>query len=58
MNSEGTEMFVKFVKSVPEGLTSFDYFHLLDHLSQNKLDKDLIAAIFCESKKNYFSNFS
>jgi len=50
--SQGVEKFVQFVKAVPEGLTDFDYFHLLDHISTNKLDKDLIAAIFCESKNN------
>jgi hypothetical protein len=46
----GENIFAEFVKNTPEGLSEFDYFHLLDHISQNKIDKDLIAAIFCESK--------
>ena len=45
----GTELFVNFVQNVPEDAINFDYFNLLDHISQNKIDKDLIAAIFCES---------
>ncbi len=47
--NSGIATFNKFLSSVPEGLTTFDYFVLLDHISQNKVDKDLIAAIFCES---------
>ena len=46
----GENIFAEFVKSTQEGISDFDYFHLLDHISQNKIDKDLIAAIFCESK--------
>ena len=49
-NKTGENIFAEFVKSTQEGISDFDYFHLLDHISQNKIDKDLIAAIFCESK--------
>jgi hypothetical protein len=48
--TNGKEVFTTFVKNTPEGVTDFDYFTLLDHISQNKIDRDLIAAIFCESK--------
>ncbi len=50
-DKNGKEKFVEFVNKVPEGLSNFDYFYLLEHISQNKIDKDLIAAIFCESNK-------
>ena len=49
-NQSGESVFADFVKNTPEGISNFDYFNLLDHISQNKIDKDLIAAIFCESK--------
>ncbi len=49
-NSNGVSKFVKFVRDIPEESTNFDYFGLLDHFSNSKIDKDLIAAIFCESK--------
>ncbi len=52
----GENIFTEFVKTTPEGISEFDYFHLLDHISQNKIDKDLIAAIFCESKIGKFIN--
>lgn len=51
--SNGIQTFAKFAKEMPEGSSNFDYFALLDHISQNKMDRDLIAAIFCESKNNY-----
>ena len=46
----GIHTFVKFAKEIPEGSSNFDYFALLDHISQTKMDRDLMAAIFCESK--------
>ncbi len=51
--NNGIQTFIKFANNIPEGLSDFDYFTLLDHISQNKLDRDLIAAIFCESKYIY-----
>jgi hypothetical protein len=55
--NNGIQTFINFANNVPEGLSNFDYFTLLDHISQNKLDRDLIAAIFCESKINIFNIF-
>jgi hypothetical protein len=46
----GHQTLTKFAQEIPEGSSNFDYFALLDHISQNKMDRDLIAAIFCESK--------
>ncbi len=51
----GVEVFKEFIKNSSDENPHFDYFILLDHLSQNKLDKDLIAAIFRES--NFLDNF-
>lgn len=48
--NNGIHKFAKFAIDVPEELSNFDYFTLLDHISQNKMDRDLIAAIFCESR--------
>jgi hypothetical protein len=48
-NLSGNEIFKNFVKNSPEENPHFDYFVLLDHLSQTKFDKDLYAAIFHES---------
>jgi hypothetical protein len=48
-SSEGEGKFVNFVKNIPEGLSSFDYFTLLDHFSKNKIDKETIMTIMRES---------
>jgi hypothetical protein len=51
-NLSASEIFKNFIKNSSQENPHFDYFVLLDHLSQNKLDKDLFAAIFHES--NHF----
>lgn len=48
-NSQGINLFKHFVKNAKDDNPYFDYFELLDHISQEKIDKDLIAAIFHES---------
>lgn len=48
--NNGIKVFLDFVKSVPEDESTFDYFSLLDHISQNKLDRDNINNLLAESK--------
>ena len=52
MNSgSGNQVFVDFVKKVNSETTiEFDYFHFLDHLSNNKIDKDGLLKVLKESK--------
>lgn len=47
--NNGVKIFLDFVKSVPEGASTFDYFSLLDHISQNKLDREKINNLLAES---------
>ncbi len=53
MENQGIEKFIKFTKNTTMGSSNFDCFFLLEHLTQNTMDRDLIAAIFCESKLFY-----
>ena len=46
----GIKIFERFIKDTPDELSSFDYFTLLEHVSQSKIDKDLIINILKESK--------
>ena len=48
----GLNIFSNFIKETPAEESKFDYFVLLDHISHNSLDKDLIAAIFFERNKS------
>jgi hypothetical protein len=48
-NSNGLEVFVNFIKQVPEGISNFDDFALLDQLSQNKVDRDLVITLLADS---------
>ena len=47
--NKGIEVFNEFVNKIPEGISNFDYFVLLDYLSQKRIDKDTIISTFRES---------
>lgn len=47
--SNGQEIFLKFIKNTPEGISEFDYFSFLDHISKNNFDKQSIINILNES---------
>ena len=52
INSDGNGMkkFIEFVKTCKSENTSFDYFHLLDYISnKNNNDNKAIISIFEES---------
>ena len=42
--SKGIEVFNEFVNKIPEGISNFDYFVLLDYLSQKRIDKDAVKS--------------
>ena len=47
--NKGIEVFNEFVNKIPEGISNFDYFVLLDYLSQKRIDKETIISTFRES---------
>ena len=49
-DNKGLQVFMNFVKSIPEGISEFDYFSFLDHISKNNFDKQTILNILSESK--------
>lgn len=49
---KGEEIFMDFVKRTPEGISEFDYFSFLDHISKNNFDKQTIISVLNESKRN------
>jgi len=49
-NGNGNQIFVDFVKKVhKESRVEFDYFHFLDHISNNKIDKEGLTKLLKES---------
>lgn len=52
-NTTGLEKLIQFSRTTPQGMSKFDYFNLLDHISHCKIDKEGIINIFNESILNY-----
>jgi hypothetical protein len=49
-SNTGEKVFLDFIKQVNKQNTlEFDYFHFLEHLSTNKIDKDGILNLLKES---------
>ena len=51
-NVSGVKIFRHFIEEIPSETSNFDYFVLLDHFTNNKLNKNLIKSIFLERNKN------
>ncbi len=47
--TKGEDIFLNFINSIPEGVSEFDYFSFLDHISKNNFDKQIILNILKES---------
>ena len=48
-SNKGNDKLKSFINSVKENPNEIDYFHILDSISNQKIDKDIIKLIFQES---------
>lgn len=47
--SKGNDLLKKFSTSIKENPNELDYFHILESISNQKVDKEVIHSIFNES---------
>ena len=48
LSKNGDEILKKFASSIKENDKQLDYFHILENISNQKLEKDIINSIFSD----------
>ena len=51
--NNGSDVLKKFVTSVKENPNEIDYFHILESITNQKMDKEIIKQIFLDSINDF-----